>query len=140
MNEEEDDSIVDIFVSVIDSLIEKHKLGILYYENDLFWEEKNYYSNMAFYSPHARSKILRGERFEVTPFDDLYLALMRTYVQVTGYTPPPWFHKNQTWLLILQRKLQGKDEEKQALLSLLYKCTSFSAQYVLMDAGGILQM
>ena len=141
MNKEEDDDIIGGFITVIDILIERHKQDELYYSNDPIWSETKYYANMTFYSPSIRSKILNHEMFEPTAYDEIHLALLRFYTLVTGYTPPPWFHKNRTWLSILCQKMKDTDAKKKAaLLSLLYKCTSYNAQNVVSDARDILLM
>lgn len=135
------DRIIERFIVVVDSLIERHGKGELFCANDSIWSENKHYSNLTFYSPAIRSKILRNEQFYPTPYDDIYLALMKTYVEITGYTPPPWFHKNRTWLLLLCSKMKTVDDmKKEALMMLLEKCTSYNAQKVLIDAKDILLM
>ncbi len=134
---EECDSISHI-ISVLDELIKKHRDGIISCIDDPIWKEQRYYSNMIYYSPRLRAGIHTNQQLEPTFFDDLYFSIIKAYISITGYTPPPWFRKNRAWLDVLQKKLGDTDEiKKEALISLFLKCTAFCANDSIKDAGDI---
>ena len=62
MNKEDDSSIIGSFLAVLDALIDNHEKGSLCYASDPVWREKRFCTNMTFYSPVIRSKILKNER------------------------------------------------------------------------------
>lgn len=131
---------IDVFLSVIDTLIENHSQKIICCVDDPIWKEQRLIPNLMYYSPRLQQLILNNQEFEPTFYDDLFFFLVKTYVRVTDHTPPPWFTKNLTWLKILNNELSNYENNyTNALSSLLYKCTSFCADKIIHDATDLIR-
>ncbi|MDE6026290.1 MAG: hypothetical protein K2G45_12670 [Lachnospiraceae bacterium] len=72
-----------------------------------------------------------NKKYSTTYYDDIYFALIETYVEITGYVPQPYFRVNQMWLKILNNNLPDDKEKKKALSILYLKCTAKNAEYMI---------
>ena len=63
---------IDVFLSVIDTLIENHSQKIICCVDDPIWKEQRLIPNLMYYSPRLQQLILNNQEFEPTFYDDLF--------------------------------------------------------------------
>lgn len=109
-----------------------HSQNKIYCETRDAWNENSYYKNASYYSPRIRALVNNGEKYEITPFDDIYYVFIETYVDMTGYTLPSYFGLSYGWARMLQNKYRDECEEKVGLfIKLFSKCVSnISYKYI----------
>lgn len=122
-------------------LIVLHQEGKTYCLGRSVWREQNLYSNRVYYSPQLWEKMINHQNLEISFYDDLYYLMIETYVEITGYTPPPYFRMNMAWEKKLVRCLASCDEKKiRAIVSLYLKCTSINGKQIIESMEDLVEM
>ena len=133
--------LMEYFSNKLRLLILLHQKGEIYCLGRSVWREQNLYSNRVYYSPQLWEKMMSHQNLQISFYDDLYYLMIETYVEITGYTPPPYFRMNLAWEKKLVKCLTGCDEKKiRAMVSLYLKCTSLKGEEIIKTVEDLVGM
>lgn len=116
-----DNNQIEEFVNKMNIIEQMHKEGKLYCVTRSIWNEKRYHSNLVYYSDRLKEQIFNNQEMEITYYDDIYYALIETYIDITGYKLRSMFQLNKSWLIMLDRKLICEEAKKKAFIKIFIR-------------------